>query len=156
MWEWQMKEKVLGIFVVLLTILISVKIEGGNFSVMLCYTSFLLVFGGVLGSLIISFGLKKVLIAFSMVFGNSQLLNDETKNYSEILSCAGKYSMAYGVIGFLIGIIYSLSGLSSVSLIGKHLAVALTSPLYGLVFAYLFFFPTEASLKVGLDKNKEI
>lgn len=76
-----------------------------------------------------------------------------------ILTAMAAFSPAFGMIGTLIGLVAMLATLEDPSQIGKGMAVALLTTLYGAVLANLIFLPSVGKLKVrtGLELlQKEI
>ncbi|MBI2431656.1 MAG: MotA/TolQ/ExbB proton channel family protein [Candidatus Hydrogenedentes bacterium] len=65
-----------------------------------------------------------------------------------VLSAMASFSPAFGMIGTLIGLVAMLSTLDNPSQIGKGMAVALLTTLYGALLAYLVFLPAVGKLKV--------
>jgi len=64
-----------------------------------------------------------------------------------ILRTIGDFFPAFGIIGSVVGLISMLAGIGDTSMILKTVPVALTSTLYGLVFANFFFIPFAANLR---------
>lgn len=64
-----------------------------------------------------------------------------------ILRTIGDFFPAFGIIGSVVGLISMLAGIGDTSVILKTVPVALTSTLYGLVFANFFFIPFAANLR---------
>jgi chemotaxis protein MotA len=58
-----------------------------------------------------------------------------------VLDAMGKYAPAFGMIGTLIGLVMMLGNMSDPSNIGKGMAVALLTTLYGAVAANIVFLP---------------
>lgn len=64
-----------------------------------------------------------------------------------ILRTIGDFLPSFGIIGSVVGLISMLAGIGDTSVILKTVPVALTSTLYGLVFANFFFIPFAANLR---------
>lgn len=64
-----------------------------------------------------------------------------------ILRTIGDFFPAFGIIGSVVGLISMLAGIGDTSVILKTVPVALTSTLYGLIFANFFFVPFAANLR---------
>ena len=64
-----------------------------------------------------------------------------------ILRTIGDYFPAFGIVGSVVGLISMLAGIGDTSVILKTVPVALTSTLYGLIFANFFFVPFAANLR---------
>ena len=64
-----------------------------------------------------------------------------------ILRSIADYFPAFGIIGSVVGLITMLGGIGDTSVILKAIPIALTSTLYGLIFANFFFLPFAATIK---------
>ncbi|PID72367.1 MAG: flagellar motor protein MotA [Desulfobulbus propionicus] len=64
-----------------------------------------------------------------------------------VLRTIGDFFPAFGIVGSVVGLISMLAGIGDTSMILKTVPVALTSTLYGLVFANFFFIPFAANLR---------
>ncbi len=64
-----------------------------------------------------------------------------------VLRTIADFFPAFGIIGSVVGLISMLAGIGDTSIILKSVPVALTSTLYGLVFANFFFIPFAANLR---------
>ena len=64
-----------------------------------------------------------------------------------ILRTIADFFPAFGIIGSVVGLITMLGGIGDTSVILKAIPIALTSTLYGLIFANFFFVPFAANLK---------
>lgn len=143
-----LKDRIIGILIVIASIIFTISFEGGSIKSILCISSLILVLGGIIGGTIISFSVKETFDAFKYLFLlKNSLTEDERQQNIMIFECAGKYAIAFGIFGFILGLIYVLSDVTSLSLLGKHIAITLTSVLYGLGFAYIIFFPISTKLK---------
>jgi len=71
-----------------------------------------------------------------------------------IMDQLGRFAPAYGMIGTLIGLIMMLQDMSDPSGIGKGMAVALITTLYGAIIANVFFSPFAE--KLGLMSRNEM
>lgn len=60
---------------------------------------------------------------------------------------------AFGIIGSVVGLITMLGGIGDTSVILRAVPIALTSTLYGLVFANFFILPFAANIKERTDKE---
>ena len=63
-----------------------------------------------------------------------------------VLDQLGKYAPAFGMIGTMLGLVMMLNNMSDPSSIGKGMAVALLTTLYGAVLANLFCLPMSEKL----------
>lgn len=64
-----------------------------------------------------------------------------------VLRSIADYFPAFGIIGSVVGLITMLGGIGDTSVILKAIPIALTSTLYGLIFANFFFLPFAAVIK---------
>lgn len=64
-----------------------------------------------------------------------------------ILRSIGDFFPAFGIIGSVVGLITMLGGIGDTSVILKAIPIALTSTLYGLIFANFFFLPFASVIK---------
>jgi len=71
-----------------------------------------------------------------------------------IMDQLGRFAPAYGMIGTLIGLIMMLQDMSDPTGIGKGMAVALITTLYGAIIANVFFSPFAE--KLGLMSRNEM
>lgn len=84
----------------------------------------------------------------------AETIYDRAQVQVGVLKTMASYSPAFGMIGTLVGLVIMLDNLSSdVTALGKGLALALITTLYGVVFANLFFKP--AALKTDQKNNVE-
>ncbi len=70
-----------------------------------------------------------------------------------VLRTIADFFPAFGIIGSVVGLITMLGGIGDTSVILKAVPIALTSTLYGLVFANIFFLPFAANLKERTDRE---
>lgn len=71
---------------------------------------------------------------------------------SGMLSGAGAYAPAFGMIGTLFGLISMLGALNNPDALGPAMAKAMITTLYGSIFANSFFLPMGDKLKLRKDK----
>jgi len=64
-----------------------------------------------------------------------------------VLRSVAEYFPAFGIIGSVVGLITMLGGIGDTSVILKTIPIALTSTLYGLIFANFFFLPFASIIK---------
>ncbi|MBI4613016.1 MAG: motility protein A [Planctomycetes bacterium] len=77
--------------------------------------------------------------------------HDEGK---KIIQCLGIYCPAWGMIGTLIGLVAMLIQLDDPSQVGKGMAVALLTTLYGALATYMFFFPMTDKLAMRSKEER--
>lgn len=64
-----------------------------------------------------------------------------------VIRAIADYFPAFGIMGSVVGLITMLGGIGDTSVILKAIPIALTSTLYGLLFANFFFLPFAATIK---------
>ena len=82
---------------------------------------------------------------------------------ASVMKTMGEYTPAFGMIGTLIGLVLMLAGMGGeaapgvnpAAQLGKSMAIALITTLYGSVFANFMFLPFAAKLE-GISQNKEV
>ena len=75
--------------------------------------------------------------------------------YARILHTMGAFSPAFGMVGTLIGLIIMLDNLQGdPSLLGKGLALALITTLYGVLLAQLLFKPAAAKVQQKMETER--
>ncbi len=70
-----------------------------------------------------------------------------------VLRSIADFFPAFGIIGSVVGLIAMLGGIGDTSVILKAVPIALTSTLYGLVFANFFFLPFAANLRERTNRE---
>ncbi len=101
--------------------------------------------------------LRRALSCLVDGYGTEQIrdiLNTETyffklrrDDLQRVLRSIADFFPAFGIIGSVVGLIAMLGGIGDTSVILKAVPIALTSTLYGLVFANFFFLPFAANLR---------
>ena len=129
---------------------------GSNLSTMLDAPSAIIVVGGTLASLLVSFPLKDIvgpMLACNVyVFIPPQQMTPEVeRNLSvgiEIFRRAGTYASAFGWVGVLVGLaIMSRHGaLYDLERLGPGFSICILTALYGTVLHYLVFVPIRTKL----------
>ena len=80
---------------------------------------------------------------------------------ANVMKKLGEYSPAFGMVGTLIGLVMMLYGMAKgesdnmAAELGKSMAVALITTLYGAIFANFFFLPFSDKLK-GKNEQKNV
>jgi flagellar motor component MotA len=135
----------IGILVFLAVVSFITAMSGFNVSILLNFSSLLLVVGGIL-TFIISVGKFK---AFLLCFKKQSEINDDKREeLKTLLVNASKISIVTGIMGFIMGLIFSLAGFNDdiVNLV-KNISVSITSVIYGLFFAFFVFLPLRLRLE---------
>ena len=113
----------------------------------------LIVVGGLIAGLIMSFGSKAVK-ATRTVFDQGA----ERKSLIAAILCfekAKSFTIAGGVLGSLIGLVLSWRQLDDPTLTGPVLALTLLCPIYSIFMTYAMFLPLVASLQRRLEELEE-
>lgn len=75
-------------------------------------------------------------------------MEDRHNKGQSILMAMGASAPAFGMIGTLVGLVQMLAGMDDPSQIGRGMAVALLTTLYGAILANVAFLPAAGKLKV--------
>ena len=75
------------------------------------------------------------------------------ENSERILRAIADYFPAFGIIGSVVGLITMIGGIGDTSVILKAIPIALTSTLYGLIFANFFFLPFASVIKERTNRE---
>ncbi len=75
------------------------------------------------------------------------------ENSERILRAIADYFPAFGIIGSVVGLITMIGGIGDTSIILKAIPIALTSTLYGLIFANFFFLPFASVVKERTNRE---
>lgn len=144
--------RVIGLAIIFLTLTITYSLAGGSAGQLIKVMPMIFILCSVIGALSIAFPLKLSFRAFfTAIFGDVSTYKENLKIYSKILNFAGKCSIRFGIIWMLLGLVLVAQNLSDPYKIGAGLAVAIMSPMYGLMLAYAVFYP----LAVRLENNIE-
>ena len=82
-----------------------------------------------------------------VMYQEIESMKDRHKLGAEVLTTAGTFAPALGLVGTLVGLIQMLRNMDDPSSIGPSMAVALLTTLYGAVLANLIFAPMSGKLK---------
>ena len=83
---------------------------------------------------------------------DSIAIQEELKLGIVMMKRAKTYALSFGWIAFLVGIIIMLRNLQEPPVIGRGLALALLTPFYGAVIAYLICLPLQTKLARRLER----
>ena len=75
------------------------------------------------------------------------------ENSERILRAIADYFPAFGIIGSVVGLITMIGGIGDTSVILRAIPIALTSTLYGLIFANFFFLPFASVVKERTNRE---
>ena len=71
-----------------------------------------------------------------------------------VLEAAGGFAPTLGIIGAVLGLIQVMQRMDNVAEIGKGIAVAFVSTLYGIGIANLFFLPLAGKMKIRMRERQ--
>ena len=142
---------------------------GSNITSMLHLQSFVIVIGGTLGALFVSFPLTELIKApfdiglrYTFFFPKAVSSPEDLKKIKKELelgilmySRMKTYAQATGWIGVLIGLVIMLRNMDDPAAIGPGMAIGLLTALYGTIIAYLICLPIQTKLERHLSLLKE-
>ena len=110
---------------------------------------------------------KDVIVDILENMEENRALREERQ--ANVMKTMGEYTPAFGMIGTLIGLVLMLAGMGGggaeaapgavvedpAAKLGKSMAIALITTLYGSIFANFIFLPFAAKLE-GISENKEV
>jgi len=126
--------------------------------------SYLMVIGGSIGMMLISFPLpdinrlpRYIMYAFKppKADADRETVISELEKGILMLSRAKTYAQATGWIGVLIGAVLIARYMDDPSALGSAISLCLLTALYGTVIAYIFCLPLCTKLQVRLDEWKK-
>jgi chemotaxis protein MotA len=82
------------------------------------------------------------------------LLDEREYGAVKLLEAAGGFAPTLGIIGAVLGLIQVMQKMDNVAEIGKGIAVAFVSTLYGLGFANIFLLPLAGKLRIRLRERQ--
>lgn len=143
-----------GITVFVVFLLFGMIGGGGSFYLFIDLPSIFIVFGILIGGVLIAFGIAVPFKAMkNALIGAGVQAIDELKQYVNFFNLASQLSIAGGIIGTLIGLICMLATMKNPSTIGPSMAVALITALYGIFLSELVFQPLKHAL---ITKSAEV
>ncbi len=82
------------------------------------------------------------------------LYEEREENIVKVLEAAGGFAPTLGIIGAVLGLIQVMQRMENVGEIGKGIAVAFVSTLYGIGVANLFFLPFAGKLRIRMRERQ--
>lgn len=144
--------KLFGLIIMFLTLIVMQALMGGNILQLINMTPICFIFLSVIGALCVGFPINLVFRAFCAAFFGINTENKQNiKIYSKILNFAGACSIGFGVILMFLGLIQVCQNLSDPFKIGAYLSIAILSPMYGFLLAYILFYPLATNLEAKMD-----
>lgn len=84
------------------------------------------------------------------------LLEDEEDLVVQVLEAAGGFAPTLGIVGAVLGLIQVMQRMDNVAEIGKGIAVAFVSTLYGIGIANLCFLPLAGKLRIHMRHRQSL
>ncbi len=84
------------------------------------------------------------------------LLEEEEDGIVQVLEAAGGFAPTLGIVGAVLGLIQVMQRMNNVAEIGKGIAVAFVSTLYGIGFANLCFLPLAGKLRLHMRHRQSL
>ncbi|RXH57240.1 Flagellar motor rotation protein MotA [Granulicella sibirica] len=81
---------------------------------------------------------------------------EREESVTKVLEAAGGFAPTLGIIGAVLGLIQVMQRMDNVGEIGKGIAVAFVSTLYGIGVANLFFIPLAGKLKIRMRERQVV
>ena len=81
---------------------------------------------------------------------------EREESVTKVLEAAGGFAPTLGIIGAVLGLIQVMQRMDNVGEIGKGIAVAFVSTLYGIGMANLFFIPLAGKLKIRMRERQVV
>jgi chemotaxis protein MotA len=131
----------------------------GNTALFFNFSGMAIVVGGTLGAALVSFRMERLINVYKVLSGSYKRPLKKESEIIEVLvdlsvkrRLKGLLSLAeicpsFGVVGSVVGLIAMLGGVDDTSVILKTIPIALTSTLYGVIFANFFFLPFAANVR---------
>ena len=162
------------------TLLVMGILNGGDLSFFVDVPSLLIVIGGTCAAFLVSFPLREV-VAFDRILryvfylpkrykrlaypelsrpdpAEGQAIAEDAEKIKKELNLGilmfkrlKTYALAFGIIPVLIGFVIMLANLDDLSAVGPGVALALITPLYGAIIAYLICLPFQTKLERRLE-----
>lgn len=82
------------------------------------------------------------------------LADERERGVVKVLEAAGGFAPTLGIIGAVLGLIQVMQRMDNVAEIGKGIAVAFVSTLYGLGFANLFMLPLAGKMRIRIRQRQ--
>ena len=83
-----------------------------------------------------------------------EIFEEREENTARVLEAAGGFAPTLGIIGAVLGLIQVMQRMENVAEIGKGIAVAFVSTLYGIGVANLFFLPMAGKLRIRMRERQ--
>jgi len=84
------------------------------------------------------------------------IYEEKEESLSRVLEAAGGFSPTLGIIGAVMGLIQVMQHMENVAGIGKGIAVAFVSTLYGIGLANLLFLPLAGKLRIRMRERQAV
>lgn len=84
------------------------------------------------------------------------IFEEREESIARVLEAAGGFAPTLGIIGAVLGLIQVMQKMENVGEIGKGIAVAFVSTLYGIGLANLFFLPMAGKLRIRMRERQVV
>jgi len=128
-------------------------LEGAHLAAYVQGPALMIVVGGTFLFALSHHSLSEVRSAFCAAFSDGPVGVDDAKRYFAVLSTFRILALALGGLGFVLGLIHIFSNLDDPSKIGPGVAVALTAPLYGIIFSEILVGPLINRLSARVEPS---
>jgi flagellar motor component MotA len=128
-------------------------LSGGRLIYFLSVPSFIVV---VLPAVLLTLGnfsLREMISAYAIGFKSGSVTRVNLEKARLVHAAMGKYLIASGVIGTMIGVIVMLGNLGDASAVGQGFAVSLITVLYAVVFYTIFVVPFQTGIQRRLAEH---
>jgi chemotaxis protein MotA len=88
--------------------------------------------------------------------GDLDVYEEKEESLSRVLEAAGGFSPTLGIIGAVIGLIQVMQHMEDVAGLGKGIAAAFVSTLYGIGLANLLFLPLAGKLRIRMRERQAV
>jgi flagellar motor component MotA len=150
-----------GIFLGMVSLLLAAILRGGGIDIrqMILFInipSALLPALGVIASMLVNYAPADIMRNFKtcrLVRRNKIIIDEETaRGLALFYDSLGVYSIAWGVIITVVGFILMAANLYDTAQLASGFAIAILSVYYGLIAAYLVFFPLSRKFRIEWKK----
>jgi flagellar motor component MotA len=135
-------------------VVVACVLEGAHLAAYVQGPALMIVVGGTFLFALSHHSLREVRSAFCASFSDGPVGVDDAKRYFSVLSTFRILALALGGLGFVLGLIHIFSNLDDPSKIGPGVAVALTAPLYVVIFSEILVGPLINRLSARVEPSR--
>lgn len=129
----------------------AIVLAGGSLAWFASLPSLLVVLGITVVLSLSSFSMKEIGAAFSRAFAPGQASAEERAAGTAFFEALGRYLVPAGILGTLIGIMTMLAATAETALLGRGMALALTTILYSLVLYLAVVVPFRSAYRKSMN-----